>query len=198
MKSWLYPVLRIVCILLMGVLLIVYRETWAQLLVGILGGLLAVYGLVSVVVYLARKSRSDSGFFVPVAGGACMVLGVLLMVKSKSFIQAIVYVAAALLVAISVSQLVRLVRRNRRLKLSGWFFVVPILALLIAVVALWNPMNIATLPMVLTGVGCVICAIADTIVFILFRRQQKFIEKTVQAVEDAPEEVVAQSIDHAQ
>lgn len=198
MKSWLYPVLRIVCTLLAGVLFIVYRDAWAQMLVILIGGLLSVYGLVAIVAYFVRKSRREPNFFVPVGGGACLLLGVLLMVKSKSFIQVFVYVAAALLIVFSVTHIVRLIRLHRHVKLSGGFFVAPVLALVLAALALWNPMGVATLPFVLTGVGCIICAISDTLVFIIFRRRQRLIEKAAEAAAEEPEEVVAQSIDNAQ
>ena len=198
MKSWLYPLLRIVCILLTGVLFIVYRDTWAHLLVIIIGALFAVYGLAGAIAYYVRKSRKEPVGLFPVAGIGCVLLGVVLMVKSKSFIQAFVYVAAALLIVFSISQIVRLIRWHRHVKLSTGFFIAPILALLLAAFALWNPMRAATIPFVLTGVGCIICAISDIIGLFLFRKHERLIRETLEKADEEPEEVTVINIDSEQ
>ncbi|MBO4444989.1 MAG: DUF308 domain-containing protein [Bacteroidaceae bacterium] len=198
MKDWLYPLIRIVCILLTGVLFIVYRDTWANLLVILIGALFAVYGLVAVIAYFVRKSRKEPAGFVPVLGFGCVLLGLVLMLKSKSFVQTFVYVAAALLIILAISHIVRLVMLHRHVKLSGWFFLAPAVALVLAALALWNPMKAAAIPFVLTGVGCIISAVSDTLGFVLFRRRQKLLKEQAESLEEESEEPITINIDNAQ
>ena len=187
MKAYLYPVLRCVCVLAVGVLLVLYRAEWAQVLVLAAGAVFFVCGLVSVLMWLIRKGKTGQqtaedatpaqkqkkGGFFPLLGIGSGLLGLLLMVGVKKFTPVFVYVVGAALVLLTVYQLVTLSRLRREVRIPGSLFLSPLVALLLALVALWNPMKAASLPFILVGLGCMVSAIGDVVALIMHAVRKK-------------------------
>lgn len=199
MKNFLYPTLRCVCVLLVGVLLVVYRSEWAQMLIVLAGAVFFVCGLVSVIVWLVRKgqdepfepkvisladddtqgkplepsARKRRGVPFPLLGIGSALLGLLLMVGSKGFVSVFVYVVGAALVLLSIYQLVALSRIHHEVRIPGWLFVVPVASILFGLLALWNPGMAVSLPFLLVGVGCIVSGVGDAIALLMYAVKRK-------------------------
>lgn len=157
MKDKFFVILRALCVLVIGVLLVAYKEQWAGALVIGMGIVFAAFGLCSVVSWIVRrKCRRDPGFF-PVSGVAGLLLGLLMMLASQKFVNVFVYLAGGILLCLALFELVSLFSLRRDVKLPGWLFTTPVLALLMGGFALWNPTKAAALPFLISGIGCIIC-----------------------------------------
>ena len=159
MKDKLYLLLRAICVLLIGVLLVAYKEQWAGALVIGVGIVFALFGLCSVITWLVKRNLDRNPGFFPVLGVAGVVLGALLIVASKTFVNAFVYIAGAILICLALFELFSLISMRRDVKLPAWLFVTPVVALLLGGFALWNPTKAAALPFFLSGIGCIVCGL---------------------------------------
>lgn len=174
MKDKFYLLLRAISVSVMGVLLIAYKEQWAGALVVGVGVVFALFGLSSVISWLIKKNLDRNPGFFPVLGVAGVVLGVMLIVAPETFVNAFVYIAGALLVFFALIELFSLVSMRNDVKLPGWFFVTPVVALLLGGFALWNPTEAAALPFLLISIGCIVCGlgwIIATIVWMIRSRK---------------------------
>ena len=175
MKDKLYALLRAVCVLVVGILLIAYREQWADALVIGVGAVFALFGLCSVVSWLIKRARSGTSPFFPVLGVAGVLLGVLLMTASETFLKVFIYIIGGLLVCLALYELFSLTALHREARLPGWLYLPPVVALLLGVYSLWNPTKAAALPFLLTGIGCAVCALGRILATVLwaFKRKRK-------------------------
>ena len=159
MKDKFYLLLRANCVLLIGVLLVAYKEQWAGALIIVMGIVFALFGLCSVISWSVKKKLDRNPGFIPVLGVAGVALGILLIVASKTFVNVFVYIAGALLIILAVVELLSLLDMRRDVKIPGALFVTPVVALLLGGFALWNPSKAAALPFLLSGIGCIVCGI---------------------------------------
>lgn len=159
MKDKFFLILRAICVLLVGILLVAYKEQWAGALVIGMGVIFAVFGLCSVISWLIKNNLKRSPGFFPVLGVAGVVLGLVLILASKSFVNVFVYVAGAILILLALFELFSLLSMHRDVHFPGWIFATPVIALLLGGFALWNPTKAAALPYMLTGIGCIVCGL---------------------------------------
>lgn len=167
MKSWMYPVLRCLCVLLIGVLLVAYKEQWAGLLVILVGALFFVCGVVSIITWLVKKKKQTASGVFPLLGTGSALLGLLLMLASGTFLSVFMYVMGGMLVLWGVWQLVNMLNVRRLAQLPGFLFVAPVAAICFGIYAIWNPTKAAALPFVLIGVGCIVSGLGEAIALIL-------------------------------
>lgn len=159
MKDKFFLILRAICVLLVGILLVAYKEQWAGALVIGMGVIFAVFGLCSVISWLIKNNLKRNPGFFPVLGVAGVVLGLVLILASKSFVNVFVYVAGAILIILALFELFSLLSMHRDARFPGWIFATPVIALLLGGFALWNPTKAAALPYMLTGIGCIVCGL---------------------------------------
>lgn len=181
MKDFFYQFLRSLTVLLIGVLLVACREQWTQWIVVLTGAVFFIVGLISVFNYLLRKNRGKPTGAFPVLGIAGILLGLILMVAAESFLKFFIYIMGAALILLAIYQLVTMLNIHRKVRLHGALFLAPILAILFGVFALWNPTKVASIPFLLTGLGCIVCGVGDVIALLIYgvrRAKEKRLENT--------------------
>lgn len=137
MKVLQISAVRAILVLVIGFLLVKYREetmTWMTITIGIL---FFLSGLFSCAVYYIEKERvkkqtseSDEnndavkGPSFPVAGVGSIILGIILAVMPNTFITWVVYILAALLILGAVNQFMGLAssRQYSQVPIFYWFF----------------------------------------------------------------------------
>lgn len=153
MKTMNYSIIRCICALVLGVLLVAWPEAAILYLVITIGALFLVPGLFSVFGYLTRGKQNGMSF--PIAG-----LGILM------------YVLGAVLVLAGISQIVNLSAARSWTVVPGGFFVVPVLVLIAGVVVLFNPFTAATVPFIILGVSSIVYGLSDLVNIIRFRQKK--------------------------
>ena len=159
MKTMNYSIIRCICALVLGVLLVAWPEAAILYLVITIGALFLVPGLFSVFGYLTRGKQNGMSF--PIAGLGSLLFGLWLMIMPAFFVGILMYVLGAVLVLAGISQIVNLSAARSWTVVPGGFFVVPVLVLIAGVVVLFNPFTAATVPFIILGVSSIVYGLSD-------------------------------------
>lgn len=177
MKTVQNSFIRSLCAIIIGVLLIRYREetvTWLTILIGIL---FFLSGLISCITYFIDKKHQDetvvldangrqiSGFrpTFPIVGLGSMVLGAILALMPTVFMTGLVYILAAILILGAINQFVILATINRILRVGVIFWLLPCFVLAIGVIAIVAPRWIASAPLFVLGWTLVLYGVIECI-----------------------------------
>lgn len=179
MKTMNYSIIRCICALVIGVLLVTWPEAAIIYLVITIGVLFLVPGLISVFGYLTAGKQSSRSF--PVAGLGSLLFGLWLMIMPAFFVGILMYVLGAILVLAGISQIVNLSAARSWTVVPGGFFVIPVLVLIAGIVVLFNPFTAATVPFIILGVSSIVYGLSDLISITRFREKK---EKDTPMIED--------------
>lgn len=179
MKTMNYSMIRCICALVIGVLLVAWPEAAIIYLVITIGVLFLVPGLFAVFGYLIRGREAGVSF--PVVGLGSLLFGLWLMIMPAFFVGILMYVLGAVLVLAGISQIANLSAARSWTVVPGGFFVVPVLVLIAGIVVLFNPFTVATVPFIVLGVSSIVYGLSDLINIMRFRQQK---EKDMPMVED--------------
>lgn len=134
-------VVRALVAVVVGALIVKYREETAHWLTISIGGLFFVSGLVSC--FLSKP--------LPLVGIGSMLLGVILALMPSTFITGLMYALAAMIIFGSINQFICLFR-VRRVCSIGWFYwLMPAIILAIAVFIILQPLEAFTSPLFVIG-----------------------------------------------
>ena len=171
---------RSLCTILIGVLMIILREAFMPVIVQFIGAAFIVSGVISLFnVYLLHKRGLSKGFdaFVLVTvGAAALFLGAWLLLSPAFFLSLLMLVLGVLLLAMGGYQFVMLLAMQRRLHLSLYRYVVPLLLLAMGVVVVVNPFEAAAVPFLVVGVGAVLAGVSDLVNTLYLIRRSRAIE----------------------
>ena len=170
MKTMNYSIIRCICALVLGVLLVAWPEAAILYLVITIGALFLVPVLFSVFGYLSRGKQNGMSF--PIAGLGSLLFGLWLMIMPAFFVGILMYVLGAVLVLAGISQIVNLSAARSWTVVPGGFFVVPVLVLIAGVVVLFNPFTAATVPFIILGVSSIVYGLSDLVNIIRFRQKK--------------------------
>ena len=166
-----YSIIRCICALVIGVLLVAWPEAAILYLVITIGVLFLVPGLFSVFGYLIRGKQDGSSF--PIAGLGSPLFGLWLMIMPAFFVGILMYVLGAVLVLAGISQIVNLSAARSWTVVPGGFFVIPVLVLIAGIVVLFNPFTAAAVPFIILGVSSIVYGLSDLINIIRFRQKKE-------------------------
>ena len=193
MKALNYSVIRGICAVLMGVLLVTWPEAAIVYLVIAIGAMFFVPSLFSLVGYF-MKGRQEGAMF-PIVSIGSLLFGLWLMVSPAFFVGILMYVLGAVLVFAGISQIMQLVNARGWTQVATGYYIMPVLILLAGLVVLLNPFAAATIPFIILGVSSIIYGITDIINLLRFRKKdEKKVEnevviEEVTPVEELPTEV---------
>jgi hypothetical protein len=92
----------------------------------------------------------------PIVGVGSLILGVILASMPETFLNWLTYIFAAIILLVSVYQIADLIVANRYGRVGWAYWVMPIIMLLAAVVALVNPESISSSPLFFLGWAMII------------------------------------------
>lgn len=203
MKTVQTAFIRAIIAVVVGLLLIKYREdtvTWITIIIGVL---FFISGLISCTVYLVNRNAKPTAAVdvegrpislnkptFPVVGIGSLVLGVALAAFPNLVVNWMVYIFGAILIFGAVGQYVTLASVVKLSKLSLYFWLMPSFVFVVGLIALFKPSWIASAPLLFLGwamvfYGVVECANAFKIMNI--HRQVARIEAQQQAECEAME-----------
>ena len=193
MKTMNYSVIKGICAVIMGILLVTWPETAILYLVIAIGAMFLVPGAVAVLNYIF-KGREQGAMF-PIVSVGSLLFGLWLMISPAFFVGILMYVLGAVLVFAGISQVMQLVNARGWTQVSFGYYVMPVLILIAGLVVLLNPFAAATVPFIILGVSSIVYGITDIINGIRFRRKEdkttvnEVIIEDVTPVEELPGEV---------
>ena len=178
MRTLSNSILRSVCSLVIGVLLVVWPETAMIYLVITIGVLVSMLG------YFAHRTGEVEQTF-PVAALGSALFGLWLMIMPAFFVSILMYILGAFLVLAGIQLISSLVSVRRASMVPVGFFVVPVLILLAGILVLLNPFATASVPFIILGVSCICYSLSDLINYYKFRNRNNRIQD-VTFIEETP------------
>lgn len=179
MKVFRSSVFRALCAIVIGALLVRYREqtvTWITVAIGII---FLVSGIISITAWFSSKRKGNTngvdiydaqGNLItmpaqpfPVVGLGSVILGGVLAMFPDSFVNGLTYVIAIMLILGALTQFFNLTvaRRFASIGIVWWIF--PTLVLLIGLVAVVKPSFIASAPLLVLGWCIIVYGVVDLI-----------------------------------
>lgn len=190
MKMMNYSVIRGICAVVIGLLLVVWPETAILYLVIAIGALFLIPGLVPIVSYVMNGRKLRMPF--PIVSVGSSLFGLWLMISPAFFVGILMYVLGVVLVFAGISQIITLLNTRSWTPVATGYFVIPVLVLLAGMVVLLNPFAAATIPFIILGVSCMVYGISDIINRIRFRKKDNYQEVVVEEVtpiEEVPDQI---------
>ena len=157
-------------IILSGILIVKFREDMVTWLTVGLGAIFFISGVISCISYYIQRKHvlkmraegitlfdsegkpvGQSMPTFPIVGVGSLILGVILASMPETFLSWLTYIFAAIILLVSVYQIADLIVANRYGRVGWAYWVMPIIMLLAAIVALVNPETISSSPLFFLG-----------------------------------------------
>lgn len=166
MKIFQSSFFRAICAIIIGILLIQYREqtlTWITIAIGIL---FFISGILSIAEYVSTKKLSDKpevydseGKLVsggpkphfPILGVASLLLGVILALLTNMFITSLTYIISGVLIIGAIGQFIFLANTSKYASVGFYYWIMPSVILIVGIIAIVYPTAIATAPLFVIG-----------------------------------------------
>ena len=171
---------RALCAIVVGVLLIQYREqtvTWITIAIGVLFFLSGVISLVSY--YGAKRNyekmqgmqihdahgKQISGIRpnFPIVGVGSLLLGAILALMPNVFISWLMFILSAILILGALTQLANLATAARMGSVGIVFWLFPCLLLLLGILAIIKPSVIASAPLLVIGWAMLVYGVVECV-----------------------------------
>ncbi len=171
MKLLQSAIIRALTAIVIGALIIKYREETVQWLTICIGVLFLITGLISCAVYFKDKKQ-----VFPIVGVGSIALGVILAVMPTQFVEGLTYVLAAMLILGAVNEYVSLARALRVCEIGWFYWLLPSIILVIAILVILNPKQLLTAPLFILGWCMILYGVADGIVAFMSYKTRKLRE----------------------
>ncbi len=194
MKVLQSSLLRAVCAIVVGALLVKYREqtvTWMTIAIGVLFFISGVFSCAS---YLIARSRKDDvqvfdaqgrqlrgmrpAF--PIVGLGSLILGLILAIMPGTFVSSLMYILAAILILGAVTQFMNLIAASRLARVGIYFWIMPTLTLLVGLIAVISPSSIASAPLFVIGWAMMVYGVVEVINAVKIHLLHRTIERALQ------------------
>lgn len=177
---------RALCAAFIGALLIAFPDNTTKWLVVVIGVLFFIPGLVSFGAYFRLKKDGGQSLrpLFPILGLGSILFGLLLIIFASALMDYMKYVLAAFLVLAGVSSAVSMVRFRTVKNVALFFFIVPVLIMLVGIfVFLYRELEPTVVHQLLGGTS-IAYALFELIAGIAFRKVRRQLMEP--ATDDAP------------
>lgn len=152
MKAINSPLLRAVCTLIVGVLLIMFPNETRQGLIIAIGLLFIIPGIATVIMYHINKNNeakaiaegTDDGTpqesrpMFPLAGWGSLLLGIGIILLRDRFIDYLHIILATILVLLAIASFITLIRTSKYWKIGAGNFVMPVVVFIVGALIIFN------------------------------------------------------------
>ena len=178
MKILQSPFFRGICAIIIGILLIEYREQTLKWITISIGVLFFISGIVSLAEFYATKKLSDkpnvfdsNGILIsggqkphfPILGIASLLLGLILVLMTSMFITGLVYIISGMLIIGAIGQFVFLADTSKYASLGFYYWIMPSVILIVGLIAIFYPAAIATAPLFVIGLCMLLYGVVECI-----------------------------------
>lgn len=192
---------RAICSIVIGILLLKYPDnsvTWLTMAIGILFLLSGIIALISY--WNARRhageytitdaegnviSGSQPSF--PIVGVGSVILGLTLMLSPDMFVRWLMYILGAMIILGSINQLIVLIAARRFGSIGAFFWIAPIILLIVGILIFVKPMESAELPLIILGWCMLVYGVTEVInslmVYSLRKRMKRQQEEATKGLE---------------
>lgn len=188
-------IIRTIASTTVGALLIVYRAETMRWITIAIGSLFLLSGTVSCISYLLEKEKIKKGNSVlqstnatlkqsrplfPILGVGSTLLGVILVLKPETFIKWIVVMLAAWLILGAIMQFVNLAGARQYAHLPFLYWLFPSVTLIVGIVLLVRPIEVAALPLLVIGWCLVFYGVVEFLNTLKIYQMRRIYRKNIQ------------------
>lgn len=193
MKVLQSSIFRAACSVIIGGLLIKYPDVTATWLIIAIGVLFLLSGVISVVAYISAR-RNTGGTTVidsngnviaggnppfPIVGVGSIILGLLLSLRPAFVIDTMAYILGAILILGAINQMVCLVSAGKVKRMPLFFWISPVLILIVGLIAIIHPIWIASAPLIIIGWSLLLYGVTEVINALKINADRRRFEKTM-------------------
>ncbi|HAT61016.1 MAG TPA: hypothetical protein DCS83_00485 [Prevotella sp.] len=159
---------RALTAIIVGGLLILYRQNMMQWLTIAIGILFFLSGVISVAAYYSSwktyKNNEGIQLFdtdgnqisgkkpnIPIVGIGSIILGIILSFMTASFINGMMYILATILILGAINMLINLATISKMAHIGIFYWIVPCIILLTGIFVMMEPMDAADTPLLIIG-----------------------------------------------
>ena len=170
-------ILRSLCALLVGFLLVSNPSDMSSLFVQIIGGLFALSGILACIGYFTTHAR-ESGFrtMFPIVGVGSLAFGVFLLIWPEQFINIFMYVLGGILCLVGLVQIISLISYRKFAPLTWSLFILPLLIIAAGILVVSYPMETASVPFTILGSAFIVYGVTEFIFGIRFYRCRRLFD----------------------
>ncbi len=187
-------IFRAIVAIIVGALLIEYREDTMRWLTIAIGVLFFLSGVISIAAYYGAKKHYESMNSItvtdaqgnaltgdkpsfPIVGAGSAILGVILAFMTEGFITYIMYILAFILILGSLTQFINLASARKYAKIGFAFWILPCIILLVGIFILVRPMESASTPLLIIGWCMLLYGVVECINALKIHSCRKAFEK---------------------
>lgn len=174
-------VVRSLCVIVVGVLMIALREAFLPVIVQVIGAAFVVSGVISLFnLYIMYKKSMAKFFDTAVLGSvgvAAVALGAWLLLSPAFFLSLLMLILGILLLLSGLYQVTILLAAQRKLSLSFYMYIVPLLLVAAGLFVIVNPFDAMGLPFLLVGVGAVLAGVSDLAGYLYLSHRRRALSK---------------------
>ena len=150
-------VIRALCLLLTGILLVCVSEQAPRWITIFIGVLLSVSGLVSLLSLARKDIGSREKVLYPVLGVVTLALGLFMVLRPTLFNTLLLYLLAGLLVLVGLLQAYTRIRMQRMGITINWAtYLVPVLTIAAGIYVFLYPSEASSLPFIILGAAYIL------------------------------------------
>lgn len=209
MKAIHGPIFRAIVALAVGALLIKYRQDALHWMTVAIGALFFLSGAVSCVSYWLERKRmqkiidsysADSGLprprmpFLPIVGLGSLILGIILTFIPDTFITSVAYILSAILILGGMNQLISLGQARRYSSIPLFYWLLPLITLIVGLYILIHPISTMSAPFVVIGWCMIFYGVVELLDAIKIFQLRRAFEKTEESklretMQQAPDDI---------
>jgi uncharacterized membrane protein HdeD (DUF308 family) len=165
--------LRSLAAVVIGVLLILLKDSAMPVMVRVLGAAFFLPALVSVVnVYMTRKGASVFPMtMISIIDMGSMAFGIWLMLSPMTFLSLFVIMLAVVLLAFSLFQMFVVLSGRKHSGVRWGLMIVPLLLAAVSVYAISSPFETMSAASMMLGICAVVSGLSDIFIYFLVRRR---------------------------
>lgn len=169
---------RAICAIIVGALLIQYREqtvTWITIAIGVL---FFLSGVISIATYFSAKRNADKVGIVydangkqltglkpnfPIVGIGSLILGLILALMPNTFINSLMFILSVILIMGALTQFTNLATARKMGGVGLVYWIFPSAILLVGLLAIIKPSAIASAPLFVIGWAMLVYGVVECI-----------------------------------
>mgnify|MGYP003161807819 CR=1 FL=1 len=163
MKSMNYSLIRTICALVIGLVLVLWPDAAINYIVITIGILFLIPGFIVLIGYFGTK---------PEPGVGSLLFGLWLVTMPGFFADVLMFLLGFILIMGGVQQIASLSMARRWMPVPGGFYVIPALILIAGVVALFNPTGARNTAFMIIGISSLVYAVSELINWFKFARRR--------------------------
>ncbi len=164
---------RSILLLLAGIFLIWARNIAATVVVMSMGGLIAAYGI-SLFFSIQREKyimRHDKfGWSLIVFALLCVITGLFILIRPDVLISFFAFAIGILLVLYGLYRTIALISLSRSVSILFWSYLPSALSIVVGVVVIFLPNQVAALPFILLGLGFILNAVDELLYYLRIKK----------------------------